>query len=137
MSDEDPFEELDAEPLEDEVDADVDELFTEVQVGEVDEETVWAELTEEEGAAQPTVTGEAERVADEASVHPEADADADTVVPKASYCQQCEHFSPPPGMACRNPGTDIVELVDMEHFRVRDCPVVERRSSATDDIVED
>ncbi|MHC3437373.1 hypothetical protein ACYJ1Y_04540 [Natrialbaceae archaeon A-gly3] len=40
------------------------------------------------------------------------------------YCRRCEHFSAPPEVACENEGTEIVELVDLETFRVIDCPVV-------------
>lgn len=132
MSDEDPFEELEADPIEDDaVDAEVDDLFTEVTVGDVDEEAVWEALTGDD--APPTVDGDPAAV-EGGSAGPGVDDGEGTVVPKASYCQQCEHFSAPPGVDCENPGTDIVELVDMERFRVRDCPVVERRSSATRDI---
>ena len=138
MSDEDPFEELEADPLDADaaIDADVDELFTEVEVGDVDEDALWQELTEDGARPAPTREDD-EEVFDEESARPRVDDGEGTVVPKASYCQQCEHFSPPPGVACGNPGTDIVELVDMDHFRVRECPVVERRSSATRDIDED
>lgn len=135
MSDEDPFEELEADPIDDDVDPEVDELFTEVEVGDVDEDVLWEELTADD--APPTATGDEEGTLDEESARPQVDDGEGTVVPKASYCQQCEHFSPPPGISCDNPGTDIVELVDMDHFRVRDCPVVERRSSATRDIDDD
>lgn len=48
-------------------------------------------------------------------------------VSKHSYCEQCEHFSPPPDVACTNEGTDIVEFLDMETVRVVDCPVVAER----------
>lgn len=139
MSDEEPYEDLDVEPLDadGDVDAAVEDLFTEVDVGDVDEETVWAELTEDEGGdGAPAPADEADVVADEDGEPPAKDGEG-TVVPKASYCQQCEHFSPPPGVACENPGTEIVELVDVRHFRVRNCPVVARRSSATHDITDD
>lgn len=130
---EDPFEELDVEPLDPDGDGDEElaALFTEVEVGEVDDEAIWAELTGEADGD----TGE-EGVAVDAATPPQDDGEG-TVVPKASYCQQCEYFSAPPEVACGNPGTEIVELVDVEHFRVRNCPVVARRSSATRDIAEE
>lgn len=134
MSDEDPFEDLDEDPTDADVDSEVEDLFTEVSVGDVDEAAVWEALT---GDGEPAATGDDDAVPDEESAGPQADEGEGTVVPKASYCQQCEHFSPPPGVACENPGTDIVDLVDIEHFRVRECPVVERRSSATRDIADD
>ena len=59
---------------------------------------------------------------------PDADTGHDEqVVPKRSYCEKCEHFAAPPETACEHPGTEIRELVDMEHFRVSRCPVVAKR----------
>lgn len=46
------------------------------------------------------------------------------VIPKLSYCERCPHFSEPPTVACTNPGTTIHELVDVDHFRVSNCPIV-------------
>ena len=135
MSDDDPLEDLDVEPLDAdaELDEEVEDLFTEVEVGEVDEEAIWAELTGE--TDEPATTADA--VPEEDVAPPPTDDGDGRVVPKASYCQQCEHFSSPPTVACENPGTEIVELVDVERFRVRNCPVVARRSSATRDISDD
>lgn len=53
--------------------------------------------------------------------------DEGVVVPKQSYCERCPHFSEPPTVACTNPGTTIHELVDLDHFRVSDCPIVEEQ----------
>lgn len=53
--------------------------------------------------------------------------DEGTVVPKANFCEQCEHFADPPRVACTREGTEIRELVDREHFRVVNCPVVAER----------
>lgn len=55
------------------------------------------------------------------------EVDEGVVVPKQSYCEQCPHFSEPPTVACTHPGTTIHELVDLQHFRVSDCPVVEEQ----------
>lgn len=138
MSDEDPFEDLDVEPLEpadgDEIDADVEDLFTEVEIGEVDDEAVWAELT---GEAEASTTTGADGVPADGADLPTGDDDEGTVVPKASYCQKCEYFSDPPAVECGNDGTEILELVDVDHFRVRNCPVVARRSSATRGIADE
>lgn len=133
MTEDDPFEDLGQEGDDADVDAGVDDLFTEVEVDEVDDEAVWEELTEGDGAAGgPGGNGAGQaRPVDEPAA---ADEPEGTVVPKASYCQKCEHFSKPPQAVCGNPGTEIVELVDVDHFRVRDCPVVERRESASRDI---
>lgn len=56
-------------------------------------------------------------------------ADEGIVVPKRSYCEGCPHFAAPPEVACTNPGTTIHELVDAEHFRVSNCPVVADRGA--------
>ena len=41
-----------------------------------------------------------------------------------SCCNQCEHFSEPPAVACTREGTDILEMPALETFRVADCPMV-------------
>lgn len=51
----------------------------------------------------------------------------ETVVPKRRYCQDCGHFTDPPDVACTHPVGEILEVTDVEHFRVRDCPVVAYR----------
>ncbi|WP_435194936.1 hypothetical protein [Natronomonas sp. EA1] len=51
----------------------------------------------------------------------------EAVVPKRRYCEQCEHFSAPPDATCTYEGSEVRELVDMNHFRVYRCPVVARR----------
>ncbi|MDX1748348.1 MAG: hypothetical protein R3324_20625 [Halobacteriales archaeon] len=56
------------------------------------------------------------------------DVDSGTaVVPKANFCEQCEHFSRPPTARCTHEGTQIVEFVDRERVRVHGCPVVAKR----------
>lgn len=111
--DEDPFDELDDLPEEQ---SPAEDAFVEMSVEEIDEEAVWDDL--ESGSnggpiGEPSVTVEGD----------------EAVVPKRSYCERCEFFSDPPSVHCTNPGTEILELVDAEHFRVVDCPVVERRST--------
>lgn len=143
MSEENPFDDLedgDLDPNE-EVDDDVDRLFTEVQVEAVDDEAVWDALTTRENPAgavdENGSDGPGGDVVDVPAPEIEDDDGEGTVVPKGSYCQKCEHFSAPPQVACDNAGTDILELVDVDHFRVRDCPVVERRRSATRDLSDE
>lgn len=131
MSEDDPFEALAGDDADADLDAAVDELFTEVEVETVDDEAVWDALTAGESPPDVDGNGAGERDGDEVV---ETDAGEGTVVPKGSYCQQCEHFSPPPEVSCDHPGTEILELVDVEHFRVTGCPVVERRHSATRDL---
>lgn len=125
MSDEsnDPFAELDDTPV---AGSEVDELFTEMEVEEIDEDDLWEELTaddplkgidedafEEAGPEEPTIEGD------------------EAVVSKSRYCQGCAYFSDPPETACEHEGTDILELVDIKHFRVRNCPVVAERQGST------
>lgn len=55
----------------------------------------------------------------------DTDGSEEAVVPIESYCQQCEHFSAPPRVECGHGGTEILELVDTEHFRVSGCPFVD------------
>lgn len=93
----------------DEPDDPTDGEFVEMPADGLDEEAVFEELVGEEETATGT---ERRRTA---------------VVPKRSCCERCEFFADPPEVRCTNPGTEIEELVDTEHFRVVDCPVVERR----------
>ncbi len=113
-SDDDPFAALEADDgVEDpfaELDGTVgegDDPFTEMDVGAAEPDDVWAELGDDTGEA----TG----------------SDSEAIVPKRRYCEQCRQFSAPPDVACTNPGTEIRELVDSDHFSVYDCPVVARR----------
>lgn len=88
-------------------DADLDDAFTSQEVADLDVDAVWEQV-------------ESDGVGDEqAGVETE-----ERVVSKASFCQQCEFFSEPPAVGCGHEGTEILELVDTEHFRVRNCPKV-------------
>lgn len=111
---EDPFERLDdgAAPGE-RMPADAADPFEEVDVGETDE-AAWEELvsppdpTDPADGVDPTTVGE-------------------TVVPKRGYCQGCEYLAAPPDVACTHTDGEILEAVDLDHFRVRNCPVVAHR----------
>lgn len=81
-------------------------LFDEVEVGELDADELWAQVETDE----PTVEPRGEREIRE--------------VQKRKYCSQCPYFADPPDVGCSHEGTDILEQVDMEHFKVADCPVV-------------
>lgn len=83
-----------------------EELFDEVDVGELDADELWAQV-ETDG---PTVEPRGEREIRD--------------VQKRKYCSQCPYFADPPDVGCSHEGTDIIEQVDMEHFKVADCPVV-------------
>lgn len=96
-----------------------DDPFTEVAVDDVDESSVWEELgAAVDGATDAAAGGELPDV---------ETGTEEAIVPKRSYCETCEYFAAPPETACANPGTEIRELVDMEHFRVASCPVVAKR----------
>lgn len=93
-----------------------EELFDEVDVGEVDSDALWEQVRTEEPDVSPR--GD-RRVRD---------------VDKRKYCQRCPHFAEPPAVDCTHDGTDILEQVDMETFKVADCPIVledERLEDAT------
>ncbi|WP_323675602.1 hypothetical protein [Halorubellus sp. PRR65] len=83
-----------------------EELFDEVDVGELDADELWAQVETDE----PTVEPRGEREVRE--------------VQKRKYCSQCPYFADPPEVGCSHEGTDILEQVDMEHFKVADCPVI-------------
>ncbi len=83
-----------------------DDLFVSEDVGDLDSDLVWEEL--ETGG----VSVEEKHRMDE------------HVVKTSSYCETCEYFSEPPEVACGHDGTDIVDMVDIEHFTVRNCPKV-------------
>jgi hypothetical protein len=94
-------------------------LFDEVNVGDVDEESVWEQLSA--SADDPLFVTES------------IEDDREVTVVEKSLCHGCEHFADPPQLACTHEGTTIEAEVDTDHFRVVDCPVVaERREEAGD-----
>jgi hypothetical protein len=90
-------------------------LFESVDVEEVDSEAVWSAISDADSEGLPDVS------------KPVAGADdgSGAVVPRDTYCGRCEHLDDPPLLACTHEGTDIVAVVDAEHFEVRGCPFVE------------
>lgn len=99
-------------------DAGEDELFESMDVGEVDADALWDQVEAEE----PSVATPGSREVRE--------------VDKRKYCAGCPYFSRPPAVGCEHDGTDILEQVDMETFKVADCPIVledERLEDATTD----
>jgi len=83
-------------------------VFSEEEVPEIDADVVWERL--EEGDHEPRPPSGPEPVV--------------RVVDTGEYCEQCPFFSEPPDVHCTHEGTEIRELVDMDHFRVVDCPKV-------------
>lgn len=84
-----------------------DDLFSEESVPEIDTDVVWDRLDEEGPSELP---GDVEQEF--------------RVIEKRSYCEQCPYFSEPPDVQCTHDGTEILELVDMDSFRVVNCPKV-------------
>ena len=114
---EDPFERLDdGAALGERTPADAADPFEEVDVGSTDGAT-WEELVSPPGTTDPTAPTDG---VDPTTV-------GETVVPKRGYCQGCEYLAAPPDVACTHPDGEILEAVDLEHFRVRNCPVVAHR----------
>ena len=89
------------------------EAFESVEVSELDGEQLWAQLTDEDG-----------RTVGVAAPPEESDDDRDVRTIPKDTCHGCPHFSTPPEVACTHEGTDILELVGTDSFRVADCPMV-------------
>lgn len=87
-----------------------DDSFTEVDIETIDRDTIWAEL---EGTVEESFSTPSE---------PE-----ERVIPKRQFCHRCRYFTEPPEMACTHDGTKIIEMTDMTHLRVRNCPIVLER----------
>ncbi|WP_241659134.1 hypothetical protein [Halorubrum salsamenti] len=124
----DPFDELG--PATGESDADLDEAFERMDVGEVAEEDVWESLDEDAAGGLGPVGefGDATSGTDATGAGlggDFADAGRERVISKRTYCQQCPHFSAPPEVACGHEGTTILEAVGFDEFRVRNCPMVD------------
>lgn len=87
------------------------DAFEEVEMDEVDSDALWADLQRDDFS----------ETVEDAQTHAERDV---RVIEKRSYCQRCQYFADPPDTACTHEGTDILEVVDTEQFRVADCPIV-------------
>jgi hypothetical protein len=114
-------------------DADADaaeDPFEEVAVSEVDSEAVWEALEADSTDDDVGALGRDDPLAPDSAVERVDSGDGGTsapefLVPKREFCHQCPHFSAPPTVACTHEGTAIVEVADTDHFRVRNCPVVD------------
>jgi hypothetical protein len=109
-----------------------DELFEEMDVTDVDAERVWESVLDDEagdgdGASIGPSAGGPDETGDTADTADAADADEGHVVRKRDHCESCECFTAPPEVACTDEDGEIVEVVDSERFRVRNCPVVAGR----------
>ncbi len=88
-----------------------DSAFQRMDVGDLDEDEIWAAI--EDAEARGSVV--------------DADDRTYATVSKHRYCESCEHFSPPPEVACAHEDTEILEFPDMDTVRVVDCPIVAER----------
>lgn len=88
-----------------------EQAFEKMDIDELDVDDVWDALSEAERRGSVT----------ESEGHTYAE------VSKHRYCEQCEHFSAPPTVACLHDGTEILEFVDLQTVRLVDCPVVATR----------
>lgn len=98
-----------------------DEAFQPERFEEIGDDSLWSALEADrstDDAPEPTV-----RTEEEPDEH---------VVSKRLYCESCEHFADPPAVGCNHPGTTIVEFVDSDHARLRNCPVVASRLALDD-----
>lgn len=120
-----PSDELDDDPF-----ADLDEgvpsteriedPFEEIEPMDVDDEALWEAVMEDDlPTSSPMAADQLEET-----------EGSDTVVRKEQYCKRCEHFTAPPECVCTYPESEIVEIVGVDRFRVRNCPVVARHASA-------
>lgn len=118
-----PLESLAGELSEGELAATEEDLFEREETPEVDREALWRQVADEETAER--AIEEMDIDAEETTTDTATAAGGDErVVEKSTYCHVCPHFSNPPEVRCTHEGTEIVEAVDVEHFRVVNCPVV-------------
>ncbi|WP_058366596.1 hypothetical protein [Haloparvum sedimenti] len=130
---ESPFAELDADVESDDPFSDLDggadeegsgtDPFEQMEVGDLDED-VWEALSEEEASVGPAPAAEGGVGATPVEEDEEGGDHADHIVDKRQYCQSCPYLADPPAVACEHEGTEIVEVTDEDHFRVRGCPMI-------------
>lgn len=92
----------------------LEEFFQEESFEAIESDDLWASIDTETPFSEQIDPG---------------DAPNEHIVPKRQYCESCEHFSEPPEVFCTHPGTTIVEFEDIDHVRVRNCPVVAERQA--------
>jgi len=109
-----------------------EELFEEVDVGEIDGEAIWDAVVEE-GMPPEEALGE---LRDSEPAEP-AERPNEHVINKREYCQRCEYFSEPPDVACGHEGTEILEMTDSDCFRVRGCPKVQASEEELSSVIDE
>lgn len=95
-------------------DVDFDGLFEEMstEADGIDADSVWEEL--EGGIDEEEASGE------------------EHVVPTRAFCAQCDHVADPPDVRCTYEGSEIVEFIDKDNVRVRNCPIVAQRREVSE-----
>lgn len=96
--------------------------FQEIDVGSLDSEDAWEQLLSTGETADGDLSVGAGASPGEIDPVP---GQNEHVVPKEEFCSRCPHLSAPPAVQCKHDGTEIMEVTDAEHFRVRNCPFVE------------
>ncbi|QDX40616.1 hypothetical protein [Salarchaeum sp. JOR-1] len=96
-----------------ESDGEFDDLFSEVDVGELDGEQAWRDLLAE-AEGEPLAIGQ----------QVESEEDRDVRVIENRTCHNCQYFGEPPELHCTHEGTEIRRVVDTDHYEVVDCPMV-------------
>lgn len=96
--------------------------FTEMDVDALPEEEAWDDADGVAGGSG--VVPEIQEPAPEVGVRTR---EKEAIVAKRCYCESCEYFSEPPDVSCTHAGTEIRQLVDVDHFKVHACPVVAKR----------
>ena len=96
--------------------------FQEIDVGSLDSEDAWEQLLSADETADGDLSVGAGASPSEIDSVP---GQNEHVVPKEEFCSRCPHLSAPPAVQCEHDGTEIMEVTDAEHFRVRNCPFVE------------
>lgn len=119
-----PMSDLAAEVSEEDLAGTDDDLFEQKQKPEVDREELWRQVTDEETAQRVVEKTDVDDAQTRRSDSDETD-DVVRVVEKSAYCHACPFVSEPPDIHCTHEGTEILEAVDMQHFRVRNCPIAE------------
>lgn len=90
------------------------DAFFQENVDSVDSDEIWADLLMEDGIAEGLFDPEAT----------EWGRDGKTQIISKRICEQCRYVTEPPELSCTHEGTTIHELVDVDHVRVSDCPMV-------------
>lgn len=106
-------------------DAGEDDPFEEMSVGDIEAETLWSSLESDDSADQVGLGEPANSVSEAGTTTRTSSRATEHVVSKTEYCQKCPYLTDPPELECTHDGTEIVAVVDADHFRVRECPMID------------